>query len=127
MGPSEQITILVVDDDERVRRAVEIILHHSGYQVVPTASGQEAIDLTSSIKPNLVLMDVMMPFMDGLETIRRIRELPEVGQVPVILLSVIGEEDEAKQKGEELGVCDSIAKPVKIEVLRARIEACLQT
>jgi DNA-binding response OmpR family regulator len=118
--------ILVVDDDLQVQRAMEIMLGHSGYRVLLAGSGQEAIDRISSSRPDLVLLDVMMPEMDGYETTRRIRELAGGDQLPIIFLSVLGGEAESKARGLALGICDCIAKPVKMNDLRRRIEACLE-
>jgi DNA-binding response OmpR family regulator len=117
--------ILVVDDDLQVQRAMEIMLGHSGYRVLLAGSGQEAIDRVASSRPDLMLLDVMMPEMDGYETTRRIRELAGGDQLPIIFLSVLGGEAESKARGLALGICDCIAKPVKMQDLRRRIEACL--
>jgi DNA-binding response OmpR family regulator len=118
--------ILVVDDDLQVQRAMEIMLGHSGYRVLLAGSGQEAIDRISSSRPDLVLLDVMMPEMDGYEATKRIRQLPGGEELPIIFLSVLGGEAESKARGLELGICDCIAKPVKMNDLRRRIEACLE-
>jgi DNA-binding response OmpR family regulator len=118
--------ILVVDDDLQVQRAMEIMLGHSGYRVLLAGSGQEAIDRVASSRPDLMLLDVMMPEMDGYETTRRIRELAGGDQLPIIFLSVLGGEAESKARGLALGICDCIAKPVKMQDLRRRIEACLE-
>jgi CheY-like chemotaxis protein len=119
--------ILVVDDDLQVRRAMEIMLGHSGYRILLAESGEEAIERVASSLPDLVLMDVMMPEMDGYEATERIRQLPGGDQLPIIFLSVLGGEAESKARGLALGICDCIAKPVKMHDLRRRIEACLQT
>ncbi len=120
-------TILIVDNDLQVRRAIELILRYSGYHVVMAESGPEGIKKASSLQPDLILMDVMMPEMDGFETIRRIRQLSECDHIPIILLSVLGNQAEARVKGESVGVCDCIAKPVKVDELRDRIDACLKS
>jgi CheY-like chemotaxis protein len=117
--------ILVVDDDPQVQRAMEIMLGHSGYRVLLAGSGQEAIDRVASSRPDLVLLDVMMPEMDGYETTEHIRQLPGGDQLPIIFLSVLGGEAESKARGLALGICDCIAKPIKMHDLRRRIEACL--
>lgn len=121
-----QPAILVVDDDLQVRRAMEILLGHSGYRVLLAESGQEAIERVTSSFPDLILMDVMMPEMDGYTATERIRHLPGGDQVPIIFLSVLGGEAESKARGLALGICDCIAKPVKVHELRRRIEVCLQ-
>jgi CheY-like chemotaxis protein len=118
--------ILVVDDDLQVRRAMEIMLGHSGYRVLLAPSGQEAIERVASSLPDLVLMDVMMPEMDGYQATERIRQLPGGDDLPIIFLSVLGGEAESEARGLALGVCDCIAKPVKIHELRRRIEECLK-
>jgi CheY-like chemotaxis protein len=117
--------ILVVDDDLQVRRAMEIMLGHSGYRVLLAGSGQEAIERVASSLPDLVLMDVMMPEMDGYQATERIRGLPGGDELPIIFLSVLGGEAQSKARGLALGICDCIAKPVKVQDLRRRIENCL--
>ena len=126
MPPSKPITILIVDDDDKVRRALEMILDHSGYRVIPAKTGREGVELAGSMNPDLILMDVLMPEIDGLEAISRIRQLPRGDQIPIMLLSVLGQEAEAQEKGRALGLCDCLVKPIMIDDLRERIEACLR-
>ncbi len=118
--------ILVVDDDPQVRRLMELALKRQGYEVEMAATGEEAIAKVLTTKPDLVLMDVMMPDMDGFEATKRIRRLPEGHNIPVIFLSALTQVD-AKIKGLRVGGTDYVTKPVNLPELLARIEAHLRT
>jgi len=118
--------ILVVDDDPQVQRLMELTLQRQGYEVDFAATGEEAIRKVITFKPDLVLMDVMMPDMDGFETTKRIRRLPEGHSIPVIFLSALTHMD-AKIKGLRVGGTDYVTKPVHLPELLARIEAHLRS
>lgn len=118
--------VLVVDDDPGVLRLVKLILTRAGYQVITATMGEESVQKVRTEKPDLVLMDVMMPDMDGFETTKRIRRLREGRQIPVIFLSAL-DQTEAKVKGLRMGGNDYITKPVKGSELMARIEAHLRS
>ena len=119
----EQKVILIVDDDQVFLRLVERVLVHEGYEVILAANGHEAMRLLFSRRPDAVLLDVVMPQMDGWQTCSRIRE---VSDVPVILLtgSRCGEEDVVK--GLEYGADDYLTKPVGNRELVARMKALLR-
>ncbi len=99
--------ILVVDDEERMVRFIRLNLEHDGFRVVEAYNGTQAIDKVRSNLPDLILLDVMMPDIDGFEVLRIIRE---VSTVPVIMLTAKGEEDD-RVRGLELGADDYITKP----------------
>ncbi|MFZ5915863.1 MAG: response regulator [Chloroflexota bacterium] len=120
-----QQKILVVDDDIRLQRLMQAVLQRAGYRVVLASTGEEGIHLVTTEQPDLVLMDVMMPGIDGFEAIKRIRRLPEGREVPIVLLSAMSEV-EAKVKGLRVGGDDYITKPVKMSELLARIQARLR-
>jgi len=121
-----QQKILVVDDDVRLQRMMNLILRRAGYQVIAAMSGKESVDKVRTEKPDLVLMDVMMPDMDGFEATQHIRRLPEGRRLPIIYLSAKGEVG-AKVKGLLEGGDDYITKPVSTHLLLARIESHLQS
>ena len=114
--------ILVVDDEPRFVRLVEANLQTEGFDVLKAKNGQEAIDLTVSQKPELILLDVMMPEMDGFAVCERIREF---STVPIIMLTAKGDE-EHKVRGLNLGADDYVIKPFSANELLARVRAVLR-
>jgi two-component system KDP operon response regulator KdpE len=121
ISPTEK-TILVVDDEPRMVRFVRMNLELEGYQVSEAGDGIEALDKVRDDLPDLVLLDVMMPEMDGFETLERLRE---VSTVPVIMLTVKGEEED-RIRGLELGADDYVSKPFSPRELASRIRAVLR-
>ena len=114
--------ILVVDDEERMVRFIRLNLEHDGFRVVEAYNGTQAINRVRSNLPDLVLLDVMMPDIDGFEALRIIRE---VSTVPVIMLTAKGEEDD-RVRGLELGADDYITKPFSPRELVSRVRAVLR-
>ena len=114
--------ILVVDDEPRMRRFMRMNLDLEGYRVIEAENGLEAVNRVRDDLPDLVLMDVMMPEMDGFEALRLIRE---TSNVPVIMLTVKGEEDD-RVRGLELGADDYVTKPFSPRELASRIKAVLR-
>ena len=114
--------ILVVDDEERMSRFVRLNLEHDGFQVLEANRGMQAINLIRERMPDLVLLDVMMPDLDGFEVLQLIRESY---QLPVIMLTAKGEEDD-KVKGLELGADDYVTKPFSPRELVSRVRAVLR-
>jgi len=114
--------ILVVDDEERMARFIRLNLEHDGFQVVEAFRGMKAIQVLRESLPDLVLLDVMMPDIDGFEVLRIIRES---SSVPVIMLTAKGEEDDRVQ-GLELGADDYITKPFSPRELVSRVKAVLR-
>jgi len=114
--------ILVVDDEERMVRFIRLNLEHDGFEVVEAFSGQQAMDRLRETLPDLVLLDVMLPDIDGFEVLRLIRENNEV---PVIMLTAKGEEDDRVQ-GLELGADDYVTKPFSPRELVSRARAVLR-
>ena len=112
-------TILVVDDEDHVRNLFRQELEAVGYQVKEAKNGLEAIRFVRAEKPDLVILDVMMPNMDGLETIKRVREK---SSVPIIVLSALGEEQD-KVRALNLGADDYLSKPFGVKELLARLNA----
>jgi len=121
-GREQDKTILVVDDEPRIVEAVGMNLELEGYQVSSASNGYEALQKLTKDLPDLVILDVMMPKVDGFETLREIRE---VSTVPVIMLTVRGEEID-KVRGLDLGADDYITKPFNPKELVLRIRAVLR-
>jgi DNA-binding response OmpR family regulator len=114
--------ILVVDDEERMVRFIRLNLEHDGFRVSEAFNGNQAINKIRSNLPDLVLLDVMLPDIDGFEVLRIIRE---VSNVPVIMLTAKGEEDD-RVRGLELGADDYITKPFSPRELSSRVRAVLR-
>jgi DNA-binding response OmpR family regulator len=115
-------TILVVDDEPRIIEAVSMNLELESYQVSAARNGYEALQKLTEDLPDLIILDVMMPEIDGFETLRKIRE---VSTVPVIMLTVKGEEID-KVKGLDLGADDYVTKPFSPKELVSRVKAVLR-
>ena len=109
--------ILVVDDEERMVRFIRMNLEHDGFQVSEAFNGKQAIQRLRDINPDLILLDVMMPDIDGFEVLETIRE---ASNVPVIMLTAKGEEDD-RVRGLELGADDYITKPFDIEDIERQL------
>jgi len=114
--------ILIVDDEERMVRFIRLNLEHDGFQVLEAFNGTQAVNKIRSSLPDLVLLDVMMPDMDGFEVLRIIRE---VSRVPVIMLTAKGEEED-RVRGLEMGADDYITKPFSPRELVSRVRAVLR-
>ena len=114
--------ILVVDDEELLVKGIRFNLQNDGYQVVSGSNGREAIELAHDPEVRLIVLDVMMPEIDGLEACRRIREFSDV---PIIMLTA-RTEDMDKLLGFEHGADDYLTKPFNILELKARIRALLR-
>ena len=118
----ERRRILVVDDEERMVRFIRLNLEHDGFQVSEAFNGKEAIQKIRDVTPDLILLDVMMPDIDGFEVLETVRE---VSQVPVIMLTAKGEEDD-RVRGLELGADDYVTKPFSPRELVSRVKAVLR-
>lgn len=119
---SKKTTVLVVDDDVRLLRMMERILDLEGYRVIKATDGQIAMAVFEEQKPDLVMLDVMMPGMDGLTVCKRIREY---SFVPIIMVTAKGNDAE-KVEGLDAGADDYIAKPFSPKELAARVKATLR-
>ena len=115
-------TVLTVDDEPRFVRLIEANLNAAGYEVLTANRGQEALEIIVDKKPNLVLLDVMMPEMDGFEVLDRIREF---SNLPVIMLTAKGAEAD-RVEGLNRGADDYVVKPFSATELLARVKAVLR-
>ena len=114
--------ILVVDDEASIRRILETRLKMAGYNVVTAEDGEEAIELFNKTNPDIVILDVMMPKMDGYGVTREIRR---VSDIPIIILTALGDVSE-RITGLELGADDYVIKPFSPKELEARVKAVLR-
>jgi DNA-binding response OmpR family regulator len=119
---SQTKTILVVDDEPRYVRLVEVNLTTEGYTVETAGNGQQAVESVAAKQPDLVLLDVMMPIMDGFTACERIREF---STLPIIILTAKGEERD-RVRGLDAGADDYIVKPFSAQELLARVRAVLR-
>jgi two-component system response regulator MprA len=120
---SEPTRILVVDDDAKIRTVVRRGLAYEGYRVVEAASGEEGLEKAREHLPDLVILDVMMPGMDGLEVTRRLRSS---GDEIAILMLTARDEVKDRVEGLENGADDYLVKPFSFEELLARVHALLR-
>ncbi|GAB4489025.1 MAG: response regulator transcription factor [Anaerolineales bacterium] len=118
----ERRKILVVDDEERMVRFIRLNLEHDGFQVSEAFNGRQAIQKLRDVNPDLILLDVMMPDLDGFEVLEMVRE---ISNVPVIMLTAKGEEDD-RVRGLELGADDYVTKPFSPRELVSRVRAVLR-
>jgi two-component system alkaline phosphatase synthesis response regulator PhoP len=117
--------ILVVDDEENIRELVRYNLAREGYQVTTVGSGEEALKQASSKLPDLIVLDLMLPGMDGFAVCRQLKSDPRTAHIPIVMLTVKGEESDIVV-GLELGADDYITKPFSPKVLLARLKAVLR-
>ena len=115
--------LLLVDDEENLRSMLEAALRHVGFDVHPAASGREALDTAASVRPDLIVLDVMLPDLDGFEVCRRLRA--EGSRTPVLFLTARDGTDD-KVRGLTLGGDDYLVKPFSLDELVARISAVLR-
>ena len=116
--------ILVADDDGDVRELVVFRLERAGYRVVTAADGQEAVEVALQRSPDVCVIDVMMPKLDGYQVTERLRASPGLAEVPIVLLTA-SVEDAAVSRGFEAGASDYIKKPFGPQELLERIAAAL--
>jgi len=117
--------ILVVEDEEDIQEVVRYNLLKEGYKVTCAGTGEEALKVARAEVPDLVLLDLMLPGLDGLEVCRQLRKDPGTDSIPIIMLTAKGEESDIVA-GLELGADDYVTKPFSPKVLVARIRATLR-
>src|SRR3954447_2595399 len=115
--------VLVVDDEHAVRESIERVLRHDGFEVDVAADGREAIRRLAVVRPDVVLLDVLMPQIDGLEVCRRMRDTGD--RTPVLMLTARDAVDD-RVAGLEAGADDYLPKPFALEELLARLQALLR-
>ncbi|MBK9284707.1 MAG: response regulator transcription factor [Sphingobacteriaceae bacterium] len=121
----EQAKILLIDDEPDILVFMKFNLQKEGYKVETAISGKEGVSLTSEFKPDLIVLDVMMPEMDGFETCMQLRKNKELNNTFIVFLTASGE-DNLQVKGFEAGADDYIHKPIKIALFIKRVQALLK-
>ncbi|MBL0921119.1 MAG: diguanylate cyclase [Phycisphaerales bacterium] len=124
--PQTSATILVIDDSPDIHRLMGARLRSEGWTILGASSGEEGIECAIAAPPNLIILDIDMPELDGFETLRRLKINPATLPVPVIVVSA-NTAPQDKVMGLELGAVDYVAKPFDFSELRARIRAALRT
>ena len=110
--------LLIIDDDTNLVEAIELYLSGAGYDIVTAANGVQGMQQMYSQRPDMIILDVMMPKMDGWEACRRIREISDV---PIIMLTARGQESD-RVMGLKLGADDYVAKPIQINIVLGAIK-----
>jgi DNA-binding response OmpR family regulator len=120
--PAKKTTILAADDDPQILRLVRRNLQFDGYEVIAVTDGQAALDHIETEPPDLVVLDVRMPHVDGFQVIQRVRTF---SSAPILLLTSLGD-DTDKIRGLDLGADDYLTKPFSVEELLARVRAVIR-
>ena len=136
MSPKSRI--LVVDDHKRIAKTIQRILENEGHEVLTAFDGLEGLRKAQEAKPNLIILDIIMPQMDGYEVCRRLRSDPDTADIPILLLTVKGQlndpdiDDETldarlqeRSAGFEAGAIEFLSKPVTLEELLGRVRPLL--
>jgi CheY-like chemotaxis protein len=122
---SHRKKILVIDDEPELIKAVEIRLKSIGYEVALSYDGRTGIDKAKEIKPDLILLDLIMPIMDGYVVAKKLKDDPETKHIPIIILTASQRED-LKTRCRELGVASFIMKPFETSDLLMMVKAILK-
>lgn len=122
MGNKPHQKVLVVDDEEAILELLKYNLEKQGYDVKTAIDGERGVELAKKYKPDLILLDIMMPKQDGVETCRQIREIPDLAQTFIIFLTARSEEY-SEVAAFDVGADDYITKPIKPRALMSRISA----
>jgi DNA-binding response OmpR family regulator len=120
-----QAKILVVDDEEKNVKLMEAILLPRGYQIIKAFNGEQALQQVQKESPDLILLDVMMPIMNGFEVCKKLKDDPETRLIPIVIMTALGELED-RVKGIEAGADDFLTKPVNRDELLARIQTSLR-
>ena len=118
-------TILIVDDEEDIRELVELNLTQEGYGVLSCETGEQALELAGSKLPDLIILDLMLPGIDGLEVCKKLKSNIKTEDIPIVMLTAKGEEVDIVT-GLELGADDYVTKPFRGKVLVARVRRILR-
>ncbi len=118
--------VLLVDDDDQILRSLKVYLELEKYQVTTAQSGKEALEKMKSEKPEIVVLDIMMPEMDGFEVMERMKKDSELSEIPVIMLTAKGQDVDVL-KGYQMGAKSYMTKPFNLNELVENIELVLST
>lgn len=116
--------VLIVDDEPNILLSVEFLMQREGHEVVTARDGQEAVELLAAAKPDLMILDVMMPRKNGFEVCNEVRADPGFADMPILMLTAKGREAEVK-KGESLGADAYVTKPFSTHELVVKVQALL--
>jgi two-component system alkaline phosphatase synthesis response regulator PhoP len=114
--------VLVADDEKDIRRLVVFTLERAGFEIVEAVDGQEALQLATELHPDIILLDVMMPYMDGYEVCKKLRDIPEMKDTPVLFLSAKAQNYEIGE-GMDAGATDYVIKPFIPRELAAKVKS----
>lgn len=114
-------TILVVDDESHIRRLIEFTLKKGRYRLIMATNGREALELASAEMPDMIILDVLMPEMDGIEALRQLKGDTATAAIPVILLTGIGQSN-TREKAEQEGTAVYLTKPFSPNKLLREVE-----
>ena len=117
--------ILIVDDEDDIREFISYNLRREGYQIFTASNGAEALKVAMEVRPHLILLDMMMPIMDGHQTCQAVRNTPELQHTMVVFLSAVHEE-QCQLDSYNAGADDYITKPVSMRVLCSRVNAIMK-
>ncbi|WP_028616130.1 EAL domain-containing response regulator [Pseudomonas canadensis] len=123
--PSQPATLLIVDDEPQVRKLLETLLQHEGYQTVCASSGEEALQVVAQQAPDLILLDIMMPGMDGYEVASQLKSDDATAGIPIIMLSALSDAG-ARVSGLESGAEEFLSKPIERIELSLRVRNLLR-
>lgn len=112
--------VMIVDDEPFVREIVRVKLRQFGIDVIEGATGPEALEKALRDKPDLILLDIMMPKMSGFEVCEKLKSHPETANIPILMLTARGEQTD-KEKGERVGALDYIVKPFSPQKLAEKV------
>jgi DNA-binding response OmpR family regulator len=125
MAKKEKLIVLVVEDEEVLLRAIYLSLHNEGYTVATATDGESALDMANRLNPNIILLDLLLPKTDGFEFLKKIKAIPTLEEIPVIVLSNLGDETDTS-KAKKLGAVDYFVKAdTDLAVLSKKIKEIL--
>lgn len=118
--------ILITDDDDDARMVLRLMVERDGYQVIEAKDGLQAIEKFEEYEPDVILMDCMMPNLDGFSTVERIRQNPRGKDIPIVMVTALND-DGSVQRGFKVGASDYISKPVQVALMRQRLHRLIRT
>ena len=116
--------ILVVEDNTKNLKLVRDVLQFAGFEIIEATTGEDGVELMATEQPDLVLMDLQLPGIDGAEALRQIREMPDVGQVPVLAVTAFVM-DEDRRRASQAGFDGYVEKPISVRGLTDQVRALL--
>lgn len=116
--------ILIADDEDDVKVVTQLFLESKGYEILTAYDGLDALDKAEKDRPDLILLDLMMPVVDGFEVCKKLKAKPETAAIPVVMMSASAQE-ESKQRGLDAGAIDYVVKPFQPEALESILHKIL--